>query len=148
MGCGLSCSKKHYTSHFDEAKSSLDKFVELAPQRELYGLRIMVNNMFNISYMAHDVKLMDNPVNDISAFCFENLLGKLKEYSKVAPEHSLHSEIKLKFMVIVEVRDQMCLETFSHIPALKKSRWNSEPRGDCVQRECSGKQKAQRYHST
>ncbi|KAJ8672667.1 hypothetical protein QAD02_017210 [Eretmocerus hayati] len=79
VGSRILCSKKHYETHFDEAESYLQKFAQLASHEDLYGLKVLVNNTHNTFHLPDDVKNMGCPLSDISAFCFENLLGRMKK---------------------------------------------------------------------
>ncbi|KAJ8666968.1 hypothetical protein QAD02_008630 [Eretmocerus hayati] len=79
VGSRILCSRKHYESHFEEAKKYLEEFAKLASHEDLYGLKVLVNNTHNTFHLPDDVKNMGCPLSDISAFCFENLLGKIKK---------------------------------------------------------------------
>ncbi|KAJ8678301.1 hypothetical protein QAD02_014088 [Eretmocerus hayati] len=79
VGSRILCSRKHYESHFEEAKKYLEEFAKLSSHEDLYGLKVLVNNMHNTFHLPDDVKNMGCPLSDISAFCFENLLGRIKK---------------------------------------------------------------------
>lgn len=72
------CSEKLYKDYVDNADTYLKKFAREA--KDKYGENAMVLNMHNLIHIADDVRHFDCPLTNISAFPFENLLGKIKKY--------------------------------------------------------------------
>ncbi|KAJ8672002.1 hypothetical protein QAD02_003261 [Eretmocerus hayati] len=80
IGCRILCSQDYFLKYHAVAKECLEKFVKLAQHPNLYGLKILVINMHNLLHLADQVKYMGVPLMDVSAFAFENLLGKIKKF--------------------------------------------------------------------
>lgn len=72
------CSKTLYNEYFEQAQEYLENFVQLATEK--YGEDAFVLNMHSLIHLADDVKHFNCPLTDISAFPFENTLGKIKRY--------------------------------------------------------------------
>ena len=72
------CSRTLAIEHNDIAKMYLRSFVKAS--KSIYGKTCLVINMHNLIHLADDVKNMQKPLSLITAFPFENLLGKLKRY--------------------------------------------------------------------
>ncbi|KAJ8677968.1 hypothetical protein QAD02_013755 [Eretmocerus hayati] len=80
IGCRILCSQDYSLKYHDIARECLDKFVKLAQHPDLCDLKILISNMHNSLHLADQVNYMGVPLVDISAFSFENLLGKIKKF--------------------------------------------------------------------
>lgn len=76
VSCRILCSKQLCSKYLTKVESYLEKFVLLSIQ--LYGLSSAIFNVHNIVHLAEDVKNLNCTLSQISAFPFENLLGKMK----------------------------------------------------------------------
>lgn len=80
--CRMLCSKKLCRKYIDEAKQYLRVF--FVAMGEYYGLKSQVLNVHHLIHLADDVKNMGCALSRITAFPFENFLGKLKKYIRTA----------------------------------------------------------------
>lgn len=78
--CRILFSAELAVKHADYAKRLLHDFFILLPS--LYGTTSQKMNKHNLLHVADDVKTMEAPLSAISAFEFENCLGKLKSLIK------------------------------------------------------------------
>ena len=62
----------------DYAKQLFRQFVSEMPQN--YGISSLVMNIHNLIHVAEDVRFMQAPLSEYSAFPFENCLGKIKAH--------------------------------------------------------------------
>ena len=69
-------SNKNATKYLNIAKQLLKTFVEEA--KNLYGLSFISLNVHNLIHLTDDVEVMQSDLNSISAFDYENELGKIK----------------------------------------------------------------------
>lgn len=76
VACRILCSKTKALTECQNAKSLLQKFVALMPR--FYGKASLVGNVHNLIHLADDVYHMGLPLSSITAFPFENALGKIK----------------------------------------------------------------------
>lgn len=74
--CRMLCSANLFLSHREMAKKYLENFFQIS--QILYGLKSCSSNMHAIIHLADDVDTFKCNLNQISAFCFESFLGKLK----------------------------------------------------------------------
>lgn len=58
-------------------KYILTQFVTIAPK--LYGKECLIGNMHDLIHIADDVQYMNCPISNITAYPFENTLGKIKK---------------------------------------------------------------------
>lgn len=77
VACRILCSKDLAQKFNDQAKIYLTNFVKLS--RLYYGLQSQVMNMHNLIHLADDAKNMKCSLSEVTAFPFENMLGKLKK---------------------------------------------------------------------
>lgn len=75
--CRILKSKNQAVLLASEAKIFLQNFVEIAP--DLYGDQCLVGTFHNLKHIADDVINMNCPLTQISAYPFENTLGKIKK---------------------------------------------------------------------
>lgn len=74
--CRLLNSKDQAVIYLDSTKSFMRDFVRLAPL--IYGESCLTGTFHNLVHLPDDVAYMGCPLSKISAFPFENILGKLK----------------------------------------------------------------------
>lgn len=89
--CRLLSSKELAVTHADYANKLLRKYVYLMPS--LYGKDSQVLNNHNLIHLAEDVKQMQASLSFISAFPFENCLGKLKKFVR-SPKNPMIQIVK------------------------------------------------------
>lgn len=77
VGCRIACSKELAVKKKDLVKFLLTKFVYIA--KYLYGEQCLIGNMHNLIHLADDIASMGCPISEITAYPFENALGKLKQ---------------------------------------------------------------------
>lgn len=77
IACRVLCDEKMAQKFSALAKTYLERFFELLPI--LYGPETQVLNMHHLIHLADDVENMECSLSEISAFIFENYLGKLKK---------------------------------------------------------------------
>lgn len=77
VSCRILCSPKLAVKYHANAKVYLKSFVQTS--RYLYGKVSQVMNMHSLIHLADDVKNMGCPLSEITAFPFENTLGKMKK---------------------------------------------------------------------
>jgi len=53
----------------------LTQFVTIVPK--LYGKECLISNMHSLIHIADDVQYMNCPISHITAYPFENALGKI-----------------------------------------------------------------------
>lgn len=70
------CDPKLCVINVNYARELLKKFFELLPS--FYGMDSQVMNNHNLIHLADDVEYTKMPLSQISAFPFENCLGKIK----------------------------------------------------------------------
>lgn len=75
--CRILCSKELAVKYCEHAKYLLRKFVEAAAG--LYGRLFMIGNVHNLVHLADDVQHMGCHLSMVTAFPFENALGKIKK---------------------------------------------------------------------
>lgn len=75
--CRILCSKKLALINYENAKKLLEQFVKTS--EKLYGKTSLIGNMHNLIHLADDVKNMECPLSNVTAFPFENCLGKIKK---------------------------------------------------------------------
>lgn len=76
VACRILCDSELYIENIDYARELLIKFVELLPS--FYGVDSQVMNSHNLIHLADDVEYTKTYLSNISAFPFENCLGKIK----------------------------------------------------------------------
>lgn len=76
VSCRLLNSKDQAVIYLDSTKSFMRDFVRLAPL--IYGESCLTGTFHNLVHLPDDVAYMGCPLSKISAFPFENTLGKLK----------------------------------------------------------------------
>lgn len=80
VACRLLCDPQLCVPHVNYAKQLLKKFFELLPS--FYGSDSQVMNCHNLIHLADDVEFTKKNLCAISAFPFENCLGKIKREIK------------------------------------------------------------------
>jgi hypothetical protein len=83
-------------NHLPYARQLLEAFV--GDCRHLYGPHFTVYNIHSLSHIADDVQRLNQSLNDISAFPFENHLRKIKKMVR-----SAHNPITQVYKRLVEV---------------------------------------------
>ncbi|CAI6358648.1 unnamed protein product [Macrosiphum euphorbiae] len=76
VACRILCDSELYIENINYARELLVKFVELLPS--FYGVDSQVMNSHNLIHIADDVENTKTYLSNISAFPFENCLGKIK----------------------------------------------------------------------
>jgi hypothetical protein len=75
--CRILCSEDLALKFNEQAAIYLSTFVRLSER--YYGIQCQVLNMHSLIYLADDVKSMGCSLSKITAFPFENTLGKMKK---------------------------------------------------------------------
>lgn len=75
VACRILCSKKLALINYENAKKLLKQFVKIS--EKLYGKTSLIGNMHNLIHLADDVKNMGCSLSNVTAFPFENCLGKI-----------------------------------------------------------------------
>lgn len=76
VACRILCDSELYIENVNYARELLVKFFELLPS--FYGVDSQVMNSHNLIHLADDVEYTKTYLSNISAFPFENCLGKIK----------------------------------------------------------------------
>lgn len=77
IACRILWSSDLATTHWSHANCLLNLFVPFAPT--LYGEKCLIGNMHSLIHLADDVQNMNCPMSEITAYPFENTLGKIKK---------------------------------------------------------------------
>lgn len=77
VACRILCDPELCITKVNYARELLKKFFELLPS--FYGTDSQVMNNHNLIHLADDVEFAKMPLSEISAFPFENCLGKIKQ---------------------------------------------------------------------
>ncbi|XP_048507873.1 uncharacterized protein LOC125500186 [Athalia rosae] len=77
VACRILCSSEFAVAKADYANKLLRKFFFLLPS--FYGDDSQILNMHNLIHLSEDVKTMQAPLSDFSAFWGENYIGSLKK---------------------------------------------------------------------
>ncbi|KAJ8679031.1 hypothetical protein QAD02_014818 [Eretmocerus hayati] len=77
--CRILSSKKFYKIYLPQAREYLRMFVKASMQPNPYGPKFLVTNTHNLTHLADDVKNLDCPVMDYSAFPSGSALKKIKD---------------------------------------------------------------------
>ena len=85
--CRILSSKNVCLKYADQAKQYLRSFVIAMP--DFYGLNSQVMNAHHLLHPADDVKFMKCSLSFITAFPFENMLGKIQKYLRI-PRRNRH----------------------------------------------------------
>jgi len=76
VACRILCDSELYIENVNYARELLVKFFELLPS--FYGVDSQVMNSHNLIHLADDIEYTKTYLSNISAFPFENCLGKIK----------------------------------------------------------------------
>lgn len=76
VGIRLLCSKDLAIQKVRHAKYCLKLFIETS--KILYGKQCLVSNMHGLDHLADDVQYMNCTIPEVSAYSFENCLGRLR----------------------------------------------------------------------
>lgn len=74
------CSCDFYKAYLPKAREMFEEYIE--DQIDLYGIHSIISNVHNLSHIVDDVEQFGN-LNEISAYEFENCLGKIKSKLKL-----------------------------------------------------------------
>jgi len=77
VACRILCDSELCIENVKYARELLVKFFELLPS--FYGVDSQVMNSHNLIHLADDVEYTKTYLSEISAFPFENCLGKIKQ---------------------------------------------------------------------
>ena len=77
ISCRILSCKELCIKYLKHAKTYLKQFVLLS--EKLYGAESVVLNLHSLSHISDDVENLKCPLSEISAFDFENALGKIKK---------------------------------------------------------------------
>jgi len=126
----ISCrlSSKNLAIHKNEhAKFLLKKFVAIASK--LYGKQCLIRNMHSLIHLADDVKYMNCPMSNITAFSFESTLGKIKKLIRHGnkPLEQLCRRLNELFVnikkptipSIIQILRQLRPDNFGNIPVIR-----------------------------
>ena len=80
--CRILCSKKICLKYTNQAKQYLISF--FIALKDYYGVKTQTFNAHNLIHLSDDVTFMGCCLSSITAFPFENLLGKMRKYLRSA----------------------------------------------------------------
>lgn len=78
VGISILCNKSICITHNEIAKKLLNNFV--SEFGELYGEQHIVHNLHCLLHLSDEVLIQNKPLDEFSAFAFENFMTPVKEY--------------------------------------------------------------------
>lgn len=128
IACRILDCRNLYDRYVAHAKAYLTKFASLANEPEIYKEDALILNLHSLLHLADDIKYFNCPLTDVSAFSFENRLGKIKRFlhGGKKPLIQLCRRLQEDYLFRNEITVPKVLTILQHASKKKKSRvWQS-----------------------